>query len=132
MRSGSMRQPFLWARMARTSSRNNCDSLQTRFAQQNPSRSTTSRGRLPASAALCENAGLYRFPAFGSAEPLIVGEGLLSRKDHQPPTRRVWSRPCRSAWRVAEAARSRSAQLDLLFTFVVLLTSDNCHYIVSE
>ena len=50
-----------------------------------------------------KNSGLYRFPAFGSAERLIVGEGLLSRKDHQPPTRRLWSRPCRSAWRVAEA-----------------------------
>jgi hypothetical protein len=89
MRSGSMRQPFLWARMARTSSRNNCDSLQTRFARsrrrlflrsKTPSRSTTSRGRLPASAAPCENARLYRFPAFGSAERLIIGEGLLSGK----------------------------------------------------
>jgi len=44
-----------------------------------------------------------RYVLEGSAERLIVGEGLLSRKDHQPPTRRVWSRPCRSAWRVAEA-----------------------------
>jgi hypothetical protein len=42
------------------------------------SSSTTSSGHLPASAAPCENAGPYRFPAFGAADRLIVGEGLLS------------------------------------------------------
>jgi len=45
------------------------------FRSETASSSTTSSGHLPASAAPCENAGLYRFPAFGAAGHVTAGNG---------------------------------------------------------
>jgi len=62
---------------AAASPRDRTDRRRLFLRRKTASSSTTSSGHLPASAALCKNAGLYRFPTFGTAGHVTAGNGSI-------------------------------------------------------